>query len=149
MLVTSSCNHVYKKYDKEAFPAYTWKSGQEIAFQPIINEVKNSYTLIIGVRHLYGFKSSTIHVAVRTISPSGNQIVKEYTLKVKDDEGKYLAKCGGDLCDLETVVEDNLQFDEQGQYHILIAPTAKNVAIPGILEVGLIIDESQKHSSLK
>ena len=141
MIVVSSCNHIYREYDKESFPSYTWQKNQEIVFNPTIEDVTKSYTLTIGIRHLYGLKQNAIDVVVKSVSPSGKEIIKEYKLKVMDAEGKYLAKCGGDLCDLETVIEQNLKFQESGQYHITITPAMKDITIPGVMEVGIIVDE--------
>lgn len=49
-----SCNYVYKEYDKESFPTYVWKYGQEIDFNPNIADVNKTYKLTLGVRNLYG-----------------------------------------------------------------------------------------------
>ena len=140
MLLTISCNHVYKEYDKESFPTYTWKSGQEINFNPTIEDVNKSYKLTLGIRHLYGFQLSSINVTVKSISPSGKEATKDYEFKIKDSEDKYIGSCGGDLCDLETVVDDNIKFEEPGQYKYSITHNVQADRIPGVMEFGLIID---------
>ena len=144
MALTISCNHIYKEYDKESFPTYTWKHGQEITFNPTIEDVNKTYTLTLGVRHLFGFQLSAMNVTVKSTSPSGKVSTKEYALTIKDSEGKYLAKCGGDLCDLEIVVEDNLKFSEPGKYKYVVTHNVKTDRIPGVMEFGLIIDEKEK-----
>jgi hypothetical protein len=49
--------------------------------------------------------------------------------------------CSGDLCDLETVVFEDFKFEEVGEYKIAISHNEKGYKIPGIIEVGLIIDK--------
>ena len=140
MASTFSCNHVYKEYDKESFPTYTWKSGQEIVFRPTIEDVSKSYSLTLGMRHLYGFQLSSVAVTIKSVSPSGKETTNDYDFQIKDSKNEYIAKCGGDLCDLETVIEDNLRFEEAGTYTYVIAHQAQVNQIPGIMELGLIVD---------
>jgi gliding motility-associated lipoprotein GldH len=139
-LLATSCNHVYKEYDKESFPTYTW-GEQKIKFSPTIEDFSKSYRLILGIRHLYGFQLGSIEVTIKTISPSGKEVVKHYELKIKDSANRYLAKCSGDYCDLETVIEDHLSFTEGGQYTYVITHNGNAEIIPGVMELGLIIDE--------
>ncbi|HEY3402246.1 MAG TPA: hypothetical protein VGK59_02600 [Ohtaekwangia sp.] len=140
MVVLISCTHVYKEYDKESFPTYTWKSGQGIVFKPVIEDVSKSYSLTLGIRHLYGFQLNSIPVTVRMISPSGKESTADYDFRTRNSENEYLAKCGGDLCDLETVVEENLKFGEAGTYTYVVTHQVQADQIPGVMEFGLIID---------
>ena len=141
VLLTTSCGHVYKEYDKESFPTYSWKYGQEIVFNPSIEDINKSYDLILGIRHLYGFQLSGINVTVKSISPSGKETSKDYDFKIMKSDGKYIGSCGGDLCDLETMVDENIKFEEPGQYKYVITHNVQVDRIPGIMEFGLIIDE--------
>jgi gliding motility-associated lipoprotein GldH len=141
LLIAFSCNHVYKEYDKESFPSYSWKSGKAITFTPEISDATKTYKLILGMRHLYGFQLNSVSVAVKSISPSGKESVKNYKFIVKDAANNYLAKCSGDLCDLEIVAEEQLTFEETGTYTYIINHIEKSDKIPGVMEIGLIIDE--------
>ena len=137
----ASCNHVYKQYDKESFPTYTWNSSDGIIFKPKIGDISKSYKLIFGIRHLYGFQFETMTVTVRTITPSGKETEKQYEIKVKDTQGEYIARCGGDLCDLETEIDSQVKFDEPGEYTYLVTHNLPVDRVPGVMEIGLIIDE--------
>jgi gliding motility-associated lipoprotein GldH len=117
-----------------------WKYDQEINFKPIIEDVNKTYKLTLGIRHLYGFQLNSINVTVRSISPSGKESTKDYELKIKDSEGKYISNCGGDLCDLEVMVDENIKFEEVGEYKYSVTHNVQADRIPGIMELGLIID---------
>ena len=140
-LTVFSCSHVYKEYDKESFPTYAWKYGQEIIFNPTIADINKTYKLTLGIRHLYGFQLNSINVTVRSVSPSGKETTKDYELKIKDSEGKYISSCGGDLCDLEVMVEENIKFEEAGEYKYFVTHNVQADRIPGVMEFGFIIDE--------
>lgn len=138
-LLTISC-HVYKEYDKESFPTYVWKAGQEIKFDPTIENISKTYSLTLGIRHLFGFQPGSLSVSVRSVSPSGKEKIREYELQIKDSEGEYISKCGGDLCDLETMVDTKIKFEEAGAYSFFITPNFQGDKIPGVMEFGLILD---------
>ena len=140
-LTAFSCNHVYKEYNKESFPTYVWKQGQEISFNPTIADINKRYKLTLGIRHLYGFKLNGIKEPVRSAAPSGKETTKDYELKIKDSEGKYISSCGGDLCDLEVMVDENIKFEEVGEYKYSVTHNVQTDRIPGVMEFGLIIDE--------
>jgi len=144
ILLLTSCNDIYKRYDKDSFlPLYTWDSSKGIIFKPQIDDITGSYKLVLGIRHVYGFRLATLKVKIQTLSPSGKQTEKLYEIKIKDANGEYLSNCSGDLCDLETVVENNVKFEEIGDYTFSVTHQSQDKKIVGIMEVGLIIDESK------
>jgi gliding motility-associated lipoprotein GldH len=142
-LLATSCNHVYKEYDKDSFPTYTWKSGQEVTFTPKIEDPSKRYELILGVRHLYGLQLKSIPVTVTSISPSGVQTAKNYTLQIKNAQNENAGSCAGDICDLEMTVDDALKFEEAGEYKYIVKHNIPSSKILGIMELGLIIDEKE------
>ncbi len=93
LLLLTGCN-TYKKYDKESFPNYTWDSGQEIVFKPLIENIGKSYNLSLGLRHIYGFRLDNLRVNVKRISPSGKEDLQEYDLKIME-AGQYVSRCAG------------------------------------------------------
>lgn len=144
IILLTSCNHVYKKYEKDSFlPIYTWDSSAGIIFTPKIDDISKSYKLIFGIRHVYGFKPANLKVNIKTVSPSGKQTEKSYDIKIKDANGEYLSNCSGDLCDLETVVENNVKFEEVGDYTFSVNHESQEKKLVGVMEVGLIINEAK------
>jgi gliding motility-associated lipoprotein GldH len=142
-LLLTSCDRVYREYDKDSFPTYTWQNGQEVIFNPAIEDVTKSYELVLGLRHVYGLKIRTLAINVRQISPSGKESSKEYQLKLIDDRVEYIGSCGGDLCDIEVAVESGVKFDEAGKYKYIVTHNMPLDRIPGIMEVGLIINKQE------
>lgn len=97
--------------------------------------------MALGVRHLYGFPLDKITLTIKTVSPSGKESTRDYELAVKDSENNYISKCAGDICDLETIVDANIKYEEPGTYKYLITHSVPADKIPGVMELGLIIDE--------
>jgi gliding motility-associated lipoprotein GldH len=142
-LLLTSCDRVYREYDKDSFPTYTWKSGQEVIFNPTIEDATKSYELVLGLRHVFGLKIRTLAINVRQISPSGKETTNEYQLTLIDDKGEYISSCGGDLCDIEVAVASGIKFEEAGTYKFVVTHNMPIDRIPGIMEVGLIINRQE------
>jgi gliding motility-associated lipoprotein GldH len=140
MLLSTSC-HFYKEYDKESFPTYSWNDGQEVVFAPKIEDNAKTYQMMLGLRHHYAFQNKSFSVNVKMVSPTGKETSTDYDLKIKDENNKHIGSCAGDMCDLEMVIFDDLKFDEVGEYKISISHNERGYRIPGIMEIGVIIDE--------
>ncbi len=136
-----TCCHTYKEYNKDAFGNYTWGSTQEIVFKPVIEDVTKTYTLSVGIRHIYGLQLETMSVTVKIISPDGKEETQMHDFKLMKGPDQYVGSCAGDLCDFETVVNDSLKFEESGEHQIIVTHNFSGNKIPGIMEVGVIIDE--------
>lgn len=138
-----SCDHIYKEYDKDSFTTLSWKKGDQIIFHPKIEDISKRYELVLGLRHIHGASIRRIEVIVKVISPAGLETERQYSFDVMDDEGESLASCAGNLCDIETVVDENLTFSETGDYQFVIRQNA-NETVRGIMEFGLIIREASE-----
>jgi gliding motility-associated lipoprotein GldH len=141
ILLLTSCKHVFKEYEREAFPTYSWNDAQTVVFHPKIEDVNKSYQITIGLRHLYGLQLKSIPVSVTIKAPSGKEMKKDYTVALRDSENKNIGSCAGEMCDVESVFLDHYKFEEIGEHEVTIAHTESGYRIPGIMEVGLIIDE--------
>ena len=134
------CDHVYKRWEKDAFAGYRWAAQTDITFHPTIKDITRKYELVIGIRHVAGMPVSNIPVTVTIVSPSGREDIKQYELQVLTPEGKALGKCAGDICDLETSVGE-IVFGEPGDFGIALSHRYGRGTIVGIMEVGVILRE--------
>jgi gliding motility-associated lipoprotein GldH len=122
---------------------YIWKNGQEIVFNPTIEDISQPYTLAIGIRHVYGIPLNELGIMVTSVSPSGKKHTERFILQLKDSANEHIGSCAGDLCDLEKIINENLKFDEPGPYKFILKHEITGRNIPGIIEVGLIIDKKE------
>jgi gliding motility-associated lipoprotein GldH len=141
VLLMVSCNQIYKEYDKESFTTLSWKRGQTVRFYPEIKDTSKTYTLELGLRHMYGARIRSMRIEMKVVSPSGHEDTKEYAFDVMNDKDEYLASCAGNMCDIETIVDDNFKFSETGTYTFILSQNSDQESIRGIMEFGLIIEE--------
>jgi gliding motility-associated lipoprotein GldH len=141
VIILGGCS-TFKEYNEDAFPTFTWSPDQIIEFKPVIEDVNATYSLGLGLRHVYGFRQSKVRVSVRIVSPSGLHTLRMYDFQVIDDEGVYVGSCAGDMCDLETIVDTNIQFTEIGQHVVTLQQHEGVKQIAGVMAVGLILDKN-------
>jgi gliding motility-associated lipoprotein GldH len=140
LVTTISCNHVYKSYDKESFSSFAWDDGQIVSFSPEIDDIGKTYSISMGFRHHYGLQTSKFRVRMKIVSPSGKEQSKDYDVLLKDTVGKNIGSCAGDLCDLDMIVFSEVKFTERGVHRVSISHQEAGYQIPGVMEVGIIID---------
>lgn len=139
MLLSSCDNAIYKKWDKKTLKDNVWHQGQDIIFEPEIEDTNRDYSITIGIRHLYGLQLDGMSLGVAYIAPSGNTETRIYNIAMTDDKGEPLASCSGSYCDLETETETAFRFQETGKYKVIIQQITVFEKLVGIMEVGLII----------
>ncbi len=121
----------------------SWKSGQAITFSPTIDDIAKSYSLTLGIRHHYALNVEKFGVQIVMTSPSGKEEALDATALIRDTAGEHVGDCMGDICDLEVLVSDGMKFTEAGTYNVTIVHSEDGYQIPGIMEVGLIIDANE------
>jgi gliding motility-associated lipoprotein GldH len=144
VFAVSGCNSVYKEYEKDAFSGFTWEYGTEISFQPEIKENTKKYDVKLGLRYHHNIPSKKVGITVKTISPSGKETAADYEFILKDESNNSQGQCAGDICDLEMDLEKKFTFPETGVYKFVITHNEIRKRIGGILELGLIIENSKQ-----
>jgi len=140
LIATVSCtNNVFKQWDGKSFPDYIWESDREIVFEPLIDDIDRTYTITVGLRHIYGLDIPEISIGMSIVAPSESVTDKTFIIRLKDDKGQPAAECSGHLCDIETDVETSFRFSEKGKYSIKFRQLTPYKRLNGIMELGLII----------
>ena len=137
-----SCNEnrVYEELDS-SFPKYRWDKEKVVSVSADIADINQAYKLFLSLRHVHGFQFSNLNLKVEMISPSKKTVTKSYVMKVVGADKKYLSECNGDLCDLETLMEDNFKFEEVGKHIFKISHEMKVNPVPNVMMMGIAIDK--------
>jgi len=128
----------YQKFEKQS-----WNRFNIIKFEVPVNDIKTAFDITLVIRHLPEFKIKELPVNVTMYMPSGEIRSAEHIIKFTDNAGESLSECLGDLCDLSFVLRDGFIFPEIGTVRIEIENKWPRLELPGILEVGLILQKSQ------
>ncbi len=144
LLFFGSCNQnrIYREYIKD-FPAYHWSSKNVCEFSPKIEDTSVKYNIYFLLRHVYGFQNKNIKINVEIISPTGKTFSKDYVVQVFKNKKEYISDCGGDLCDLTTLIEKQFTFLEKGVYTVKIKNVSVLDPLLNVMEVGLAVEISE------
>lgn len=86
--------------------------------------------------HVYEPGYSKVPVEVEITYPGGKQETISVELELKDNEGKSLSDCSGDICDLKTEIKSGVNL-KGGLYTFRIKNNFNNVLLPNVLAVGV------------
>ncbi len=136
-----SKNRIYSEH-KELSSQLQWLKKDVREFEVPIEDPNAAYTLSLSFRYAEGFPDKAMKVNVIEISPKGTETSKVYTLKVKDDNGKYIGEPGLDIWDSEHVIEANKKYTEKGKYTYKIEPAMPKDPVNMVMEIGVIVDKN-------
>jgi gliding motility-associated lipoprotein GldH len=144
MAIFFSCvSHIefeqYKKFEKQS-----WNRFNIIKFEVPVDDTKNAFDITLVIRHLPEFKIKELPVNVTFYMPSGEIRSVEHIIKFTDNAGESLSECLGDLCDLSFMLREGFIFPDKGTVRVEIENKWPRLELPGILEVGLVLQKSQK-----
>jgi len=147
-LISCNPNRIFENHESD-FPDRRWEKNHIIEFNPNITDTGVEYRIYLALRHVYGFQFQNMIVKVTSTSPSGIKAVKNYEFQVLGENNEYLSDCSGDICDLETVIEESVKYTESGVYTYTVEHQMPVDPLPNVMEFGLIIEmHSQEKQTL-
>ena len=123
-------------------PDVEWLLKDAREFKVPVTDNNLLYNLSLSFRYATGYQFQFARVKVTETSPSGKASVKEYELKVREDNGEYIGDPGYDIWDSEHLVERNKKYEEKGIYTYLIEHNMPNDPLNFAMEIGLILDKA-------
>ena len=79
-----------------------------------------------------------VPIVVSILKPTGEEEVVTANLLLKDEKGKDISNCTGDICDLEFTLKEVYSFTK-GKYRITVANDFNHTFLPNVLGVGIDI----------
>ena len=142
LFISFGCNQkkVFEEYIK--FDKLSWYRFDILEFEVQVEDIETSHDIYIQLRHLPEFPHKQLPINFTIYSPTGEIRSANQVLELNDKEGNSLSKCLGDFCDVSIMVRGDITFYEKGVYKFLIENKWKKVDLPGIMEVGLLIKNS-------
>lgn len=130
---------VYVEY-QELSPQVEWLKEDVKTFKvPIENA--GSYNMSLSFRYANGYQYRNAMVKVTETTPSGEEFVYNYELKVRNEKGEYIGEAGFDIWDSEHLVEPGKSFRQPGTYIYRIEHNMPSDPLNFAMEIGVILDE--------
>jgi gliding motility-associated lipoprotein GldH len=137
LLGSCSGNKVFEKYIK--MEKLSWNRFNVLNFDVPVEGNSTSYDFLVAIRHIPEIPYDILPVNITFYTPFGETRSLDYSIRLKENDGKLKADCMGDLCDLVITIKDDFVFTEEGTCQVVLSNRMSKVETPGILEVGLIV----------
>lgn len=140
MFLLVSCNQseIYRKID-DNFPQNRWETKDSKSYNFTITDESKAYNIIFLFSHVYDYQFDEVPVVFKITDPSGKSEEILVNLKIKDANGKQLADCGGDFCDLKHNIKEKTTL-QKGMYTITASQRFNGPFLPNVLGVGIVVN---------
>lgn len=128
---------------QELSPKLEWLKKDTREFKVPIEDNSISYNLSLSFRYVSGFQYQAVKVKVIETSPSGNEMVKEYDLKTRDDNGDYIGEAGYEIWDSNHLIELNKKYNESGFYTYVIGHIMSDDPLKNAMEIGVVLEKAK------
>lgn len=128
---------------QELSPDLEWLKKDTREFKVPVNDNSLVYNMSLSFRYINGFEYSFVKVKITETSPSGIEGVKEYDLKVREENGDYIGELAYEIWDSEHMIEQNIKYKETGTYTYVIQHNMSEDPLKYAMEIGVILDKVQ------
>ena len=139
-LFSCSKNKIFEKFEK--IDNYEWSMNKVIEFDVPIEDTASFYNVYIPVRHIDNYPYDGLLINFSYDAPNGESHTKNYKLKFRDTEGKFVGDVAGDIWDEMNIIMKRAKFNAIGTYKFEIINDMPKTPTPCIMEVGLRIEKS-------
>ena len=139
LFISCNSNSIYNEFNSD-FDSNRWNSNEEVLFDFENTNDTEPILIKLHVGHIYDFQFANVPVEVTIISPNGSSETINLDVRFKDETGKDLADCTGDICDLYVPIKDKTTLIK-GNYKFVVKNKFSSSFLPNILGVGILIEK--------
>ncbi|MEQ3690066.1 MAG: hypothetical protein ABNG98_00965 [Flavobacterium sp.] len=138
-VISCNSNSIYNEFNSD-FDSNRWNSDDEVSFEFENTNDLEAASIKLHIGHIYDFQFANVPVEVTIISPDGSNEKVELDVMFKDEAGKDIADCTGDICDLFVPIKDKTTLIK-GKYQFVVKSKFSSPFLPNILGVGILIEK--------
>ncbi|WP_430401007.1 hypothetical protein [Flavobacterium sp.] len=139
LFISCNSNSIYNEFNSD-FDSNRWNSNEEVLFDFENTNDTEPILIKLHIGHIYDFQFANVPVEVTIISPNGSSETINLDVRFKDETGKDLADCTGDICDLYVPIKDKTTLIK-GNYKFVVKNKFSSSFLPNILGVGILIEK--------
>lgn len=120
-----------------------WQQSDVQTFSFDITDDSQLYDLSFKFSHVYDYQFASVPIQFEIESPDGKTEKLNIDLSIKDSNGKQLADCSGDVCDLSYKIKEKVKFIK-GIYKLKISHNFKGAPyLPNVIGIGIKVENSK------
>jgi gliding motility-associated lipoprotein GldH len=146
LLTSCDGNRIYE-YNKD-FADRTWKVSDTTIFDFYIRETGKKYNIYYNIRNSVDYPYARLFVNYALTDSLGNTLQKKLVVHDLFDQktGRPNGTSGlGDLYDHQFPLLQNFEFNYYGKYFLRLEQYMRQDTLPGILAVGVRVEEAESN----
>jgi len=144
VLLIAACNGdvVYER--NERIPGSEWSRYHIPVFEVEITDTLNAHNLLINLRNTGEYPRSNLFLFISATSPVGAFTRDTLELVLAEPSGRWKGRGFGSVWQNRFFYRQNVRFPERGKYTFEVEQAMRIDDLPGILDVGLRIERSDR-----
>ncbi len=118
-----------------------WQRFNILSLELPVEKADKPYKIVFFARHNQDFPYNTLDFNMIMNTPSGEERIKDYRLKVKTRAGELLGSCENKICETTVVLKKEIYISKSGLLVIELENLTPRMETPGLLGIGIRLEE--------
>ena len=119
-----------------------WEYNKPLEYSFEIQDTSCAYDMSIHIRHCATFTHENLYLNTTTIFPNGKTTTYPVSFQLAENNGKWLGKCSGDICDITIEMSSASYFQIPGKYTIQFEQFSRSDSLQGVQKIGLKVKKT-------
>lgn len=121
---------------------HRWLKTDTKLFEFTIVDDSKLYDIAFEFSHIADYQFASIPIKIDIKNPSNKEEFHNIDFNIVDKNGKPLADCGGDICDLSMKIIEKTKL-VKGKYQIKIGHSFKGEYLPNVIGIGVKVSQAK------
>lgn len=140
----TACDDDYLFKEKKEIQGGRWSYADSLSYTISVADTAALYNLYIEFEHADTFPTQNLYLKLHTRFPDGKTVHKQRSFEFFDFEGNPIGKCSGGRCTVKALLQNNLYFNQIGDYVIGLEQFTRINPLPGIAGISLLLEKTEK-----
>ncbi|MBP7273019.1 MAG: gliding motility lipoprotein GldH [Saprospiraceae bacterium] len=149
ILLLGACRQDVVFEQKNAVPQQLWQYNQPIQFSFDISDTTILYNILLDIHHNMNYPYQNIYTIITTTYPNNTQQREQLSLELSEKKDVWSSDCSDTDCYLTIGLQQNAYFNQLGKHTITLEQYTRQDSLPGIVDLTLRIEKSEKKKAIK
>lgn len=119
---------------------HRWFKNDIKTFEFTIDDDSKIYNVEFEFSHVADYQFASVPIKIDVKNPTGEEEFHNIDFNIIDKNGKPLADCGGDICDMSMNVLEKMKL-QKGKYTVKVSHFFEKPYLPNVIGVGIKVKE--------